>query len=132
MDAAYRQALREAILDSPAFPTIVSSLSEDKVTYNASGVWVDSKAPGFTGHTTSLTDEELVRAYLLLRLCTEFDYEPSPEVLRVETVYRPVGRPTGKGGRADVLVRLTPRATERIAFSLWSVKPPKHTTGTSS
>ena len=41
----------------------------------------------------------------LLRLHTEFGYAASPEVLQVEMVYKPVGRPTGKGGRADVLVR---------------------------
>ncbi len=105
MDEAYRKALREAIVDSTAFPDIVSAISEDTITYNASGVWVDSEAPGFSGCTTSLTDEELVRTYLLLRLCTEFGYAASPEVLHVETVFKPVGRPTGKGGRADVLVR---------------------------
>ena len=66
MDEAYRQALREAVLNSAAYPEIVSSISGDKITYNASGVWVDGEAPGFSGHTTSLTYEELVRAYLLL------------------------------------------------------------------
>ena len=105
MDEVFRQTLREVILGNAAFPEIVSSISEDTITYNSSGVWVDGGAPGFSGYTTSLTDEELVRAYLLLQLCTEFGYVASPQVLRVETVYKPVGRPTGKGGRADVLVR---------------------------
>ena len=105
MDEVFRQTLREVILGNAAFPEIVSSISEDTITYNSSGVWVDPGAPGFSGYTTSLTDEELVRAYLLLQLCTEFGYVASPQVLRVETVYKPVGRPTGKGGRADVLVR---------------------------
>ena len=105
MNEEYRQALREAILASAAFPEIVSSISEDTITYNTSGVWIDGAAPGFNGSTTSLTDEELVRAYLLVRLCTRFGYTASPEALLIEKVYKPVGRPTGKGGRVDVLVR---------------------------
>ena len=123
MDEAYRQSLKEAILNSAAFPEIVSSISEDTITYNSSGVWVDDKAPGFRGFTTSLTDEELVRAYLLLRLCTEFGYVASPKVLQVETVYKPVGRPTGKGGRADVLVR-RPKGQGEDCFLFVECKTP--------
>ena len=37
MSEEYRQALREAILSSAASSEIVSSMSEDKITYNASG-----------------------------------------------------------------------------------------------
>ena len=123
MDEAYRQSLKEAIFNSAAFPEIVSSISEDTITYNSSGVWVDDKAPGFRGFTTSLTDEELVRAYLLLRLCTEFGYVASPKVLQVETVYKPVGRPTGKGGRADVLVR-RPKGQGEDCFLFVECKTP--------
>ena len=84
---------------------------------------MDDKAPGFRGFTTSLTDEELVRAYLLLRLCTEFGYVASPKVLQVETVYKPVGRPTGKGGRADVLVR-RPKGQGEDCFLFVECKTP--------
>ena len=124
MDDAYRQVLREAIHSSNAFSEIVSSMSDDTITYNPLGVWVDEEAPGFSGSATSLTDEELVRVYLLLRLHTEFGYTASPEVLQVEKVYKPVGRPTGKGGRADALVRY-PRAQNGDCFLFVECKTPE-------
>ena len=124
MDDAYRQALNEAIRSSSAFSEIVSSMSDDTITYNPSGVGVDEKTPGFSGSSTSVTDEELVRVYLLLRLRTEFGYTASPEVLRVEKVYKPVGRPTGKGGRADVLVHY-PRAQKGDCFLFVECKTPE-------
>ena len=130
MDKTYRQALIEAIRGSSAFSEIVSSMSDDTITYNPSGVWVDDEAPGFSGSTTSLTDEELVRAYLLLKLHTEFGYKASHDVLQVEKVYKPVGRPTGKGGRADLLVRYPGRRMEPVSY-LRSARLPKRTTGTS-
>ena len=109
MGNEYRTILRQAILDSPDRQQIVASISEKTVTYESSGVWVDPDAPGFTKTTCRLTDEELVRAYLLLKLAGPYGYNASPQILEVERVYKPVGRPTGKGGRADVLVRQTKR-----------------------
>ena len=105
MDSNYRATLRTAILENEDCSRVVSDLSEDHITYEPSGVWVDPSAPGFTNSTVAVTDEELVRAYLLLRLIGSYGYDPSPGVLEVERVYKPVGRPTGKGGRADVLLR---------------------------
>ena len=94
-------------MDSPDPQQIVASISEEEITYEPSGVWVDPRAPGFTKTTCRLTDEELVRAYLLLKLAGPYGYKASPKILEVERVYKPVGRPIGKGGRVDVLVRQT-------------------------
>ena len=109
MENDYREALRTAILDHPNRHQIIASIAEDSVTYDPSAIWVDPSAPGFTESTCRLTDEELVRAWLLLKLTGYYGYKASPEVLEVEHVYKPVGRPTGKGGRADILVRHTGR-----------------------
>ena len=105
MSIEYRKALREAIENHPDRRNIVASITDKNITYNPAGVRADPAAPGFSGATTSVSDEELVRAYLLLRLAGENGYAASHEVLEVGRVYGPVGRPTGKGGRADVLVR---------------------------
>ena len=75
------------------------------VEYNPEGVFITPDTPGFTGHRTSLNDEEAVRAFLVARLIEDFGYSPSPEVIELETEYGPVGRPTGKGGRIDVIIR---------------------------
>ena len=109
MNNEYRETLRKAILDNEDRRRVVASISDETITYEPSRVWVDPSAPGFTNTTGRLTDEELVRAYLLLKLTGPYGYEASPEILEVEHVYKPVGRPTGKGGRADVLVRQTKR-----------------------
>ena len=109
MENEYRQTLRKAILDNEDRRRIIASISEETITYESSGVWVDPSAPGFTNTTAGLTDEELVRAYLLLKLIGPYSYKASPEILELERVYKPVGRPTGKGGRADLLVRQTKR-----------------------
>lgn len=103
----YRSTLREAILAHSGHNRIIASITPDSITYESSGVWVDPSAPGFVQTTCRLTDEELVRAWLLLKLTRSYGYEASPHVLEVERVYKPVGRPTGKGGRADILVRNT-------------------------
>lgn len=107
MGNEYRDTLTKAILDNPGGHLIVTSISQETITYEPSGVWVDPSAPGFTGTAGRLTDEELVRAYLLLKLTGSYGYNASPEILEVERVYKPVGRPIGKGGRVDILVRQT-------------------------
>ena len=107
MENEYRETLRKAILDNEDRHRIISSISEETITYKPSGVRVDPSAPGFTNTTGRLTDEELVRAYLLLKLIGLYGYKASAEILEIERVYKPVGRPTGKGGRADILVRQT-------------------------
>ena len=82
----------------------MAEITDESITYAPTGVWVDPSAPGFTGTRRRLTDEELVRAYLLSRLTGSFGYRPSHKVLEMERVYKSVGLP-GKGGRVDVLVR---------------------------
>lgn len=117
MENEYREVLQQAILDSQDRPKVVADISQDTITYEPSGVWVDPSAPGFMETTARLTEEELVRAYLLVKLTGSYGYEASPEILEVERVYKPVGRPIGKGGRADVLVRETgPRRRDCFLF----------------
>ncbi|MCY4375154.1 MAG: hypothetical protein OXC31_15450 [Spirochaetaceae bacterium] len=95
----FRNAVRTALNKHDNHRAIIKALSHTEITYQPNGVWVDPAAPGFTRTTTRITDEELVRAYLLLRLTATYGYKASPEILEVERVYKPVGRPTGKGGR---------------------------------
>jgi hypothetical protein len=109
VDIALRKALRAAIEADPDRKEVVREISMDDegvgfVEYEPAGLSVDSSAPGFTGTKTAIGDEELVRAYLLVKLIGEFAYPASPDVLQVEQAYKAVGRP-GKGGRVDILVR---------------------------
>jgi type I restriction-modification system DNA methylase subunit len=104
-----RKALVQAVLAERESSGIVSNivLREDgsgTVTYNSAGVWIDPQAPGFSQGTTTISDEELVRAQLLVRLVFQLGYPADPQVLEIERTYKSVGRP-GKGGRIDVLVR---------------------------
>ena len=115
VDSDYRQALTDAILGNANHKKIIDAIDYEHITYNPSGVYVDKKAPGFTDTTTKITDEELVRAYLLLKLITTYGYQASHRVLQVERVYKPVGRPTGKGGRIDILVQ-RPRSAGGTGF----------------
>ena len=121
MNQDERNRLRDAILESSVNPKVVDSITEDELTYNPAAVWIDPQAPGWRGTTTVLNDEELVRAYLLTKLAGYYGYTPAPEVFEVERVYQPVGRPTGKGGRADVLLR---RANDRSCFLFIECKTP--------
>jgi type I restriction-modification system DNA methylase subunit len=57
-------------------------------------------------------------------LATTFGYPAQPETLEVERVYKPVGRPQGKGGRVDVLVRKPPKTGSRDAFLFIECKAP--------
>ncbi|MFH1236073.1 MAG: N-6 DNA methylase [Parcubacteria group bacterium] len=110
MDIALRKRLSDAILDDPASRLVIASVNlkadgSGTITYNTKGVWIDPEAPSFSGATTEITDEELVRAFMLLRLTTKHGYPADSSVLEIERSYKPVGRPTGKGGRVDILVR---------------------------
>ena len=110
MDLALRNAIVQAITSNPNSSNVVTSINTDSsgagtINYNLHNLWIDPDAPGFSAGTTTITDEELVRAYLLLRLTTYYQYPATPATLELERVYRPVGRPLGKGGRVDVLVR---------------------------
>jgi type I restriction enzyme M protein len=115
VDILLRSALASAIESTEGYEQVIREISlgvdgSGTVTYEPAGVWVDPSAPGFVGTTTEIGDEELVRAYLIVALATTYGYQPSPATLEVERVYKPVGRPTGKGGRIDVLVRRAPRS----------------------
>jgi type I restriction enzyme M protein len=115
MDADLRFAIQKAIARLPGARSVVKSIDLDDtatgtIEYETEGVWIDPAAPGFTGGTAIASDEELVRAYLLARLVSTYDYPPEAKCLELERVYKPVGRPIGKGGRADVLVRHPPGA----------------------
>ena len=124
MESEYREAIRKAILDNEDRHRIIASISEHTITYEPSGVRVDSGAPGFTDTIGRLTDEELVRAYLLLKLIGHYGYQASPEILEIERVYKPVGRPTGKGGRADILLR-QPKGRGGECFMFVECKTPE-------
>lgn len=109
MNKELRTTLVDAIKANPVWSKVLSAIDyrsdgSGTLEYNSENVWVDPDAP-FAGYSTEITDEELVRAHLLVQLASKYGYEPSPLTFEVERVYRPVGRPTGKGGRVDVLIR---------------------------
>lgn len=109
MNIALRQELYRSIIVDPLHKKVIQEIKLNPdgtghIQYNPSGVFVDPSAIGFTGTTTSIGDEELVRAELLVRLVSKYKYDASPKVLEIEKVYKSVGRP-GKGGRVDIIVR---------------------------
>jgi len=129
MDLPLRLALVKAIESSPTYSKVVDSIKivasgSGTITYQNSGVWVDPEAPSLSGYTASIGDEELVRAYLLTRLVGTYEYSAKPECIEIEKVYKPVGRPTGKGGRIDVLVRKAPKGGPGTAFLFIECKAP--------
>ncbi|HLO17237.1 MAG TPA: N-6 DNA methylase [Anaerolineales bacterium] len=129
MDKTLRTVITQAINSSSQKNLVVSSidLSEDgtgTITYNSNNIWIDANAPGFVGSTIQITDEEMVRAYLLLRLATTYGYPATRETLEVERVYKPVGRPIGKGGRVDILVRKPSKNENNTAFLFIECKAP--------
>ena len=100
MNKEFRSKIVAALRKFPNFDSVVLELDLDenfkgRITYNDENVWVDPSAPGFQITRTNVTDEELVRCYLLLRLTTTYDYPESPATIEIERVYKPVGRPTG-------------------------------------
>lgn len=128
MDLKFRQAVVDAINKDQNSSLVISSLDfktngTGTITY-CDKVWVDPKAPGFQNSTTSITDEELVRAYLLLRLVSMYRYPASQSTFEVERVYKPVGRPIGKGGRVDVLIRTPPKNGNNQPFLFIECKAP--------
>lgn len=112
MDIPLRTELRKKILSTPGHEETVLDITIDadgggSVVYNRDRVAIDPAAPGFNAGATLLTDEEIVRAFLMVRLSVGLGYEADPGRLELEHVYKPVGRPVGKGGRVDVVVRGT-------------------------
>jgi type I restriction-modification system DNA methylase subunit len=116
MDLELRRAVKAALDLNPDARKVIRSIEMDdaglgSIAYHPDAVGVHPSAPGFSGSTTAIGDEEMVRAYLLTALAGELGYRAEPEVLQIEQVYKAVGRP-GKGGRADVLVRRPPSGGE--------------------
>jgi type I restriction enzyme M protein len=129
MDIPLRQVLVDAIKKSQPTTPVVSSISlqpdgSGSISYNVDTIWIDPTAPGFSAGTIALTDEELVRAYLLTRLTTVYGYTANKQTIEVERVYKPVGRPQGKGGRIDVLVRKPSKSENADAFLFIECKAP--------
>src|SRR5258708_3092501 len=110
MDPNFRRAVCRYLVETDTARRVVQTLDLDKancegrIKYNPQALWIDPKATGFSGYSTQITDEELVRAYLAVRLTTDYGYPARPDRLEFERTYKSVGRP-GKGGRVDVLVR---------------------------
>ncbi|HEY8502912.1 MAG TPA: N-6 DNA methylase, partial [Solirubrobacterales bacterium] len=129
MELELRRAVKAALDLDPATRRVIRSIEMDEagagsIAYNPDGVGIHPSAPGFTGATTAISDEEMVRAYLLSALAGELGYRADPRVLQIEQVYKAVGRP-GKGGRADILVRRPPGKTEAgSAFLFVECKSP--------
>ncbi len=129
MDIPLRQALVDAIKKNQPTTPVVSSINlqpdgSGSINYNIDTIWIDPSAPGFSTGTVVLTDEELVRAFLLTRLTTVYGYTASKQSIEVERVYKPVGRPQGKGGRIDVLVRKPSKSKNADPFLFIECKAP--------
>ena len=106
----FRLKVADAIRAMPGSKSVIKRINikddgSGTIEYNAQGVLVESGTPGFRGTITDIHDEEMVRAYLLAKLVTEYGYRASPHIIEIERKYGPVGRPIGKGGRVDVFVR---------------------------
>lgn len=80
--------------------------TKGSVTYNPEFISVPNNTPGFNGTTTSLNDEEIIRALLLLRLCGEYKYPMKESRIVLEKAYEAPGRPQRgvKGGRIDIIL----------------------------
>ena len=123
MDIDLRRRITEKICSNAIMPQVVKSISisdsgtgEPSLIISIKNARIDPNAPGFINGTTHITDEEMVRVYLLSRLVTHFEYPATLRTLELEKVYKPVGRPQGKGGRVDVIIRRPSEGLEREAF----------------
>lgn len=126
-----RQAIADAIAKMPgAASTVIRKIDlrsdgSGTIEYNPDGLFVKAGTPGFRGTIADIHDEEMVRAYLLARLVTEYGYRASPQIIEVEREYKPVGRPIGKGGRVDIFVRRPAmKATPSECFLFIECKAP--------
>lgn len=77
---------------------------QGQILYALDSISIHANAPGFRAGATAITDEELVRAYFLSKLHSDWNYPMTPTIVQLETVYKSVGR-SGKGGRVDIQVR---------------------------
>ena len=129
MDLPFRKKVIDSLAAEVEKGEILSELQFDAETgrgsirYNTEAVWIDPLAPGFSGGKTALTDEELVRAFLLVRLVRDLGYPLGERKIELERTYKSVGRP-GKGGRVDILVR--ERDTKRGFLFIECKEPEKY------
>ena len=110
MDITFRREMIKSLQEQDNLNKVISQLEFDEDTaqgfieYEKSTIKIKSSTPGFSGHKIKITDEELVRAYLTLKLITELEYEASSKIIEFEKAYKSVGR-DGKGGRIDITVK---------------------------
>lgn len=110
MDIGLRQHLVTYLTEKMGEGSPISDITFDSVTglgsltYSLGSLGIHPNAPGFQSGRTGITDEELVRAYFLSKLKTEWGYPLDPVNVQLETVYKSIGR-SGKGGRVDINVR---------------------------
>ena len=110
MDIIFRREIIRFLREQDEFNKVISHLEFDENTaqgyieYEKSSIKIKSNTPGFSSHKTKITDEELVRAYLALRLIRELGYEPNSNIIEFEKAYKSVGR-DGKGGRVDIAIK---------------------------
>ena len=129
MNVPLRKAISELLKSDPKSNEVITSIDLENggtgtINYNTNNIRIDTNAPGFTNGRTRISDEELVRAYLLFRLISHYKYPATTSTIELEKVYKPVGRPSGKGGRIDVLVRKPKPYHKPEAFLFIECKAP--------
>ena len=120
MNKNFRKKILDIIEKHPSYAKVVKHLKYDSkslqgtIEYEPLSISIPKDTPGFTGTRTKITDEEMVRAYLTLRLITDLQYKADPKIIEFERKYKAVGRP-GKGGRVDIIVK-HPKTEEIFLF----------------
>jgi type I restriction enzyme M protein len=121
LTTAQKQAIAERILKLDPKGEIVSLTP--KANY-AGGTIAYNKESGLTlnENISRLTDEEYVRAYLIVRLIKELRYPP--DSIELEKGYT-IGRPTGKSAQVDIRVLDKREAKKKVkTFMLIEAKRP--------
>lgn len=90
MDIELQKALAKAVTKTEGYEKTILriKLKEEgggSIEYNQSGVWIDPNANFVSQYQANITDEELVRAYLLTKLVSAYGYLASPEILEIES-----------------------------------------------
>jgi type I restriction enzyme M protein len=128
MDKDFRSKVVESLKTNKAFNDAISILEFNDETcqgfidYNKKSIKVKSSTPGFTGNKTRITDEELVRAFLTVKLISELGYDASDKIIEFEKSYKSVGR-DGKGGRIDIIIKY--RDSDEIFLFIECKEPQK-------
>jgi type I restriction-modification system DNA methylase subunit len=109
MDVTFRREMIKFLREQSILNQVISEIEFDTdaaqgfIEYQRTAVKIASSTPGFVGQKAKITDEELVRAYLIVRLVAELGYEANSKIIEFEKSYKSVGR-DGKGGRTDITV----------------------------